>query len=127
MLTTIIATGFAALIATSAALAQASHTVTIPFTFEAGGTEHPGGAYEVRRMGTHTIVQLTNVATGKSVMVPTPITIGTSKDSSPKLVFRASGDQHSLAEVWLQDSPGMKTDRRSKAVAEEASVKVAIK
>ena len=126
ILSTAFALGFAALVGNTPAFAQTNHTATIPFTFEAGGTEFPSGTYEIRRMGSLSIVQITNVENGKSKAISTPIPAGSQSATSPKLVFRTSGDQYSLAEVWLAGTPGMKT-YKSKGGDEEASVKVAIR
>ena len=126
MLTIAFAIGFAALIANTAAVAQTRHTATIPFTFEAGGTEFPSGTYEIHRMGSLSAVQITNVENGKSKLISTPIQAGSPSATSPKLVFHASSDQYSLTEVWLAGTPGMKT-YKSKGGDEAAAVKVAIK
>ena len=121
----VIATGFAALIANTPAAAQNLHTATIPFSFAAGGTEYASGTYEISRLGTFPVMKMTNVATGASRLVPTPIPVGGSA-SSPKLIFQSTADGYRLSEVWLQDAPGMKT-RDSLKSSEAAAVKVAIR
>ena len=121
----VIATGFAALIANTPAVAQNVHTATIPFSFAAGGAEYPSGTYEISRLGTNPVMKLTNVTTGAAHLVPTPIPVGGSA-ASPKLVFQPTPDGYRLSEVWLQGAPGMKTRDSSKS-SEAASVKVAIR
>ena len=122
----VIAIGFSALIANTAAVAQTNHTATIPFTFAAGGTECPSGTYEIHKMGAANIVQITNVETRAARFVPVPIPVDTYQGAGPKLVFRVTADGgYKLSEVWLQGASGMKT-RDSVKSSEAASVKVAI-
>ena len=122
----VIATGFAALIANTPVVAQTNHTATIPFTFAAGVTEYPSGAYEIHRMGSAPVVRITNVETRAAHLVPMPIPVDKTGAGSPKLVFQATPDGYKLSEVWLQGSPGMKAYQSSKS-SEAASVKVAIR
>ena len=103
----VIATGFAALIANTPAAAQNPHKATIPFTFVAGHTECPSGEYELR-LGTNSVLRLTNVATGKTRMFMLAPGSGI-QTTSPKLVFQATDEGHRLSEVWLDGSAGMKT------------------
>ena len=126
ILTSAIAIGFAALIATTPAVAQTKHTATIPFAFEAGGTEYPSGTYEIQKMGTHSIVQIRNVDTGKGNMIAAPVPVGTGTVTSPKLVFQTTANGYRLSEFWLQGGHAMRTFKSSKG-DESASVKVAIK
>ena len=106
------------------AFAQTKHTAFIPFDFEAGGAAFPGGTYEIQKMGSMPIVKFTNIEMKKSKAISAPVPAGSVKGSVPKLVFRATGDLHSLTEIWLQDVPGMKTFGSSKARGEEASIKI---
>ena len=124
--TVVIAIGFAALIANTPAVAQTLHTATIPFAFEAGGHEYPGGTYEIRRVGSNPVLRLTNRETLRSNMVLAPIAAANVAAVSPKLMFQATENGYRLSEVWLQDTPGMKL-MTPKANREAASVKVDIK
>jgi len=125
VLTNVIAIGFAAVLATTPALAQNNHTATIPFSFNAGGAEYPSGTYEISRLGTTTVLKMTNVDTRAARLVAAPIPIG--KDTTnPKLVFQTTADGYKLSEVWLQGASGMKTSNSSKS-AEAASVSVGIR
>lgn len=125
ILNTAIAIGFAALIANNPAVAQTNHTATIPFAFEAGGTEYPSGTYEIHQMGSHSVVRITNVATGKGTMISTPVPLGWGPVTSPKLVFQTTANGYRLSEFWLQGGQAMKTPTPKSS--ESASVKVAIK
>ena len=127
LLSNIIMIGVSALLGNTPVIAQNIHTATIPFSFEAGGTEYPSGTYEIQKMGSHPIIRLANVETRRSNMIAAPVPAGSSKTTDPKLVFRTTGDQYRLTEIWLQDQPGMMTYKSSKADREQASVKVAIK
>lgn len=119
----IIATGLAAVIANTPALAENNHKAAIPFSFNAGGVEYAAGVYEVSQMGYAGIVKLTSLETLKSHIVPTPIPIDSKAAASPKLVFQVTADGYKLSEVWLQGAPGMKTFNSSKS-SEAASVRV---
>ena len=125
VLTSIIAIGFSALIANTPAVAQNNHTATIPFSFTAGGTEYPSGTYEISRLGTKSVLKMTNVDTRAGHLVSAPVPADGSY-ASPKLVFQTTADGYRLSEVWLQGVPGMKTLNSSKS-SEAASVKVAIR
>ena len=59
MLNFAIATGFAALIASTPAIAQGIHRAAIPFSFAAGGTQYPSGDYEISRVGLNSLLRLT--------------------------------------------------------------------
>ena len=72
VLTNVIAIGFAAVLATTPALAQNNHTATIPFSFNAGGAEYPSGTYEISRLGTTTVLKMTNVDTRAARLVAAP-------------------------------------------------------
>ena len=125
---TVLAIGFAAIIANTAAVAQTNHTASIPFAFEAGGSEYASGTYEIRLQGTGRIVRLTNVTTGATQLVnmPVPLSKAPGASESPKLVFQTTAEGYRLEEVWLLDRPGMRTAKSSKS-GESASVKVSIK
>ena len=126
LLTLVIATGLAAVIANTPALAQTNHTATVPFAFAAGGAEYPAGDYAISNLnrGTNWIVKLTNLASLRTRFVSIPIPLGEAT-GSPKLVFQANAGGYRLSEVWLQGI-GMKTADSLKN-SEAASVKVAIR
>ena len=127
ILSNILAIGFSALIGSTAAIAQTKHTATIPFNFEAGGTEYAGGTYEIHQLGSLPVVRIANLETRKSSVISAPVPAGSDKGTSPKLVFHLVDGEYSVAEIWLQGAPGMKTYNASKAGRELASVTVAIK
>jgi len=124
ILNSVIAIGFAAAIANTQATAQSNHMATIPFTFQAGGTEYPSGTYEIRKMGPAAI-RIANVETRSAHFVPMPIPVDVPRGTSPKLVFQVTAEGYQLSEVWLQDAPGMKIAHSSKS--ETANVKVPIR
>ena len=125
ILSSIIAIGFAAVIGNTPAAAQTKQTATIPFSFEAGGVAYPEGTYAVTRSAVHKVVTLTNLSTGRSAFVGTPITSGVENRSTSKLVFNPSGDRLKLSEVWFYGSPGMLTSPVTREVS--ANVVVGLK
>ena len=128
--TSIIAIGFAAVVATittsNPAAAQTPHTANVPFAFAADGVQYPAGAYEISHLGTYPVVVLKNLGTRAGHLVSMPIPVGQSGSSSPKLVFVATEDGYQLSEVWLDGSVGMRSRQAMKS-GETASVKVAIR
>jgi|SRR5882724_11596569 len=125
ILTSIIAIRFAAIIANTPAVAENNHTATVPFSFQAGGTEYPSGTYQISRLGVHSVVKITNLSNGSAHIVSTPISVGPNA-GNPKLVFLNTADGYKLSEVWLQGLPGMKTVESTKG-QESARVKVSIR
>ena len=122
VLKSMIAFGFAALLGSIPAAAQAKQTATIPFSFEAGGVEYPEGNYAVACLTASHMIRLTNLTNGRSAFVMAPILSGKADYTSSKLVFSPSGDRFKLAEVWFNGYPGMLTAPPAK----EVSAKVVI-
>ena len=122
VLTSMITLGFAALLGTTPAAAQARQTATIPFSFEAGGVEYSEGAYALESINSARVIRLTNLTNGRSAFVAAPILSGAANKGNPKLVFNPSGDRMKLAEVWFDGYPGMLTTRPSKEVSAKVIV-----
>ena len=117
VLTSMIALGFAALLGSTPAAAQARQTATIPFSFEAGGVEYSEGQYAVERMTNNSVIKLTNLINGRSAMVFAPVQSGKDNRGWSKLVFSQLGDRMKLNEVWFQGYPGMLTGTSNKEVS----------
>ena len=122
VLTSLIAFGFAALLGSIPAAAQAKQSATIPFSFQAGGVEYPEGNYKLERLTGLHVIKFTNVTNGRSAMVNAPIQTGLANHGSGKLVFSPNGDGMKLSEIWFEGYPGMLTVRSRN----EASAKVAV-
>ena len=122
LLTSLIAFGFAALLGSIPAAAQTIQSASIPFAFQVGGTEYPDGNYAVEQLTALRVVKLTNIATGRTIIVNTPVLIGDSRHITAKLVFSQNGEGMRLSEVWFPGYPGMLASRSGK----ESSAKVAV-
>ena len=122
VLTSLIAFGFAALLGSVPAAAQVSQNANIPFAFQAGGVEYPEGSYNVQRLSALHIVKLTNLTSGRAVMVSAPVPTGTASHGTAKLVFSPNGESMRLSEVWFPGYTGMLTPR----TGNDASAKVAV-
>lgn len=84
----------------NAALAQQTLTLkaNIPFEFYAGEKRMPAGNYRVEPLSPGAI-RLTNADSFASVIFFT-LRAPESKDSSPRIVFKAYGDEKYLSELW---------------------------
>ena len=122
VLKSMIAFGFAALLGTTPAAAQAKQTATIPFSFEASGVEYSEGNYAVAILNTTKVIRLTNLTNGRSAFVNAPVLTGAANHGTSKLVFGRSGDGMKLNEVWFNGYPGMLTSRASKEVSAKVVV-----
>ena len=101
--------------------AQTRQTAAIPFAFEAGGVEYVEGNYAIERMSR--MIKLTNIASGRSAVVPTPVLSGQANNDSQKLVFtRSANGSLQLKQVWFAGHPRMETWATSK----DASAKVTV-
>ena len=117
-----IALGFAALLGSTPAAAQAKQTATIPFSFEAGGVEYPEGQYAVERMPNNHIIKLTNLTNRRAVLVGMPVLSGKDNLGWSKLVFSQLGDRMKLNEIWFPGYPGMLTGTVNKEVSARVAV-----
>ncbi len=117
-----IALGFAALLGSTPAAAQARQTATIPFSFEAGGVEYPEGQYAVERMPISHIVKLTNLTNRRAVLVGLPVQSGKDNPGWSKLVFSQLGDHMKLNEIWFPGYAGMLTGTAKKEVSARVAV-----
>jgi hypothetical protein len=82
---------------------EAEQTViNVPFTFRVGATTLPGGEYRIRRVSA---VGYSIQSTAEPKSEAMILTFGMSgvgvKPSPAKLVFRAYGGHHFLAQVWM--------------------------
>ena len=121
-LTSVFALGLTAIACTASAFAQDGQTATIPFSFIAGGVEHPEGEYRMARLGQSKIVRIVNVSTGHAAMVSAPISSGKDERGPAKLVFERSADGLLLSEVKFAGRSGMLTGAKGKEVSAKVSI-----
>ncbi len=81
------------------AFAQEITKATIPFEFVAGQTTLPAGTYEFKPMDNSRQMQVQNVTTGKSVMVPVMTRLGTGEAGVAKVTFDKVGNKTMLETV----------------------------
>ena len=115
-----IAFGFAALLGTTPAAAQARQSADIPFSFVAGGVEYSEGSYTVERLA-NTVVKLTNMTNGKMSLILAPVPSGP-EDHEAKLTFLRTADGMRLREIKFSGYTAMVTGVSSK----ETSAKVVV-
>ena len=103
MKTLAITLGFAALVAVGSASAQ-TLKAEIPFTFNAGSSVMPPGAYDVNVDAQHGMLRFQNVETRRSIILPSFGSADAPKDwrasGAPKLGFECAGSRCVLRQAY---------------------------
>jgi hypothetical protein len=117
-------TGLTALFGSSVVLAQSgSEKATVPFAFHASAATLPAGNYTVAVANGMGVLQISDAATGHSIMLGTR-TRESSKDGSPRLTFHRYGNEYFLAEIWMPDQVNgykLATSAREKEMSKQSS------
>lgn len=88
--------------------------VNIPFEFSAGKTTMKPGVYTVKRMSGN-LVALQHTGNKSSVILNAPVNLSSTNAEAPeRLVFNKSGDQYSLAQIWLTVDSGRELLKKRK-------------
>jgi hypothetical protein len=100
------------LVATAAFSQENAMSAKIPFAFRAFGSDLPSGRYTIRpargSSGSSGVVQLRNLDSGKTVLIPSKIPLSEAQDARPRLIFRCEDEQGcSLARLWSGTGTGM--------------------
>jgi hypothetical protein len=77
---------------------------TIPFPFTVENTNLPAGSYTFYVMSPFNTLRLQNTDGGKSSMIRSIASLGSSYSSRSKLVFRHTGNAYFLTQVWEEGS-----------------------
>lgn len=96
----------AALLVAAGTVSAQSMKAEIPFNFQAGGKTMTAGAYHLTRaFGSPPMITLWDTYTHESAIVVGTARIGDSYATAAKLVFRCTGSDCALQQVWT-GSPG---------------------
>jgi hypothetical protein len=103
MKTQLLRTSFAALLVAAVGFAQQSTPMRadIPFSFIAGGTTLPAGAYTVDT-STRGIIIVKSVEQKASTAIPTMPVQSLDIQAASKLMFHRYGNTYLLSQVWTQ-------------------------
>ncbi|HZD75705.1 MAG TPA: hypothetical protein VE218_01790 [Acidobacteriaceae bacterium] len=87
----------------TAASAQTSLNVNVPFAFSANNHYLPAGEYHVQRVS-DCFLSIRNIKTGSALVVIIRPETGNALDSYSRLVFDREGNQNYLTQVWTPDT-----------------------
>jgi hypothetical protein len=79
--------------------AQSLVQADVPFAFSLQGKAMPAGNYEIIALSDQAI-EVRNLDTQRAQLLLKPMTVQSSKDENPKLVFHKYGDQYFLSQIW---------------------------
>jgi hypothetical protein len=101
--------------------AQTTTRANVPFAFQAGNEEMPGGEYEIQRAptGTGSALQLRRIDSSASAFVLTNPADPANKSGEAKLIFNCYHHECFLSQIWNGNGQGRKPleSRREKELA----------
>jgi hypothetical protein len=103
--------------------AQSRVNADVPFAFSLQDKAMPAGNYQIISLSGQTL-EVLNLDTRHGQLLAKQISVQSSKDQSPKLVFHKYGDQYFLSQIWYGDSNygvGFAESKREKEVAMAAN------
>jgi hypothetical protein len=104
---TILALSAVAVLGTTGLYAQTKAVANVPFQFTVATVSMPAGEYSLQALPNASgVIQISNLATRRSVLVMAPATGSTYKGDptdTGKVIFHRYGDRYFFSEVW---SPG---------------------
>jgi|HubBroStandDraft_6_1064221.scaffolds.fasta_scaffold1842541_1 hypothetical protein len=90
-------------VSVSFAQAQSRVQADVPFAFSLQGRAMPAGNYQIiARSGQ--VLEVRSLDSQHGQLLIKPMSLQSSKDQSPKLVFHKYGDQYFLSQIWYGDS-----------------------
>ncbi len=81
-------------------------TVNVPFNFTAGHTQLPAGRYAITSVGDNSLVAITSLESGKSVLLLTSPRTANDPAPPPQLMFEKIDNQYVLSQITLESSSG---------------------
>ncbi len=90
----------------SFAQAQSRVNADVPFAFSLQGQSMPAGNYEVISLGNQAL-EIWNLDAQRGTLVAKQMSLQSSNDQSPKLVFHKYGDQYFLTQIWYSQDSGI--------------------
>jgi hypothetical protein len=87
----------------TAASAQTSLNVNVPFAFSANNHHLPAGQYHVQRQSDY-FLSIRNIKTSDTLVVMIHPEVGRALESHSRLIFAREGNQNYLTQVWTPET-----------------------
>ncbi|MGB8768271.1 MAG: hypothetical protein WCC92_01545 [Candidatus Korobacteraceae bacterium] len=94
--------GVALIVSVPFVQAQSRLNADVPFAFSLQDKAMPAGNYQIIANGQ--VLEVRNLDSQKAQLLGKPMSVQSSKEESPKLVFHKYGDQYFLSQIWYGES-----------------------